>query len=146
MDSTKRKLTFVDIMSVTRSLMGLMVQFVCYFCMSYNTPLLTTHLDDLGFSPAFMGLSLVSVSISYGTMITCVPCLTRMISKRGCIMIGMIIMNVGINITGWFNRGDWRLTAFFTIMGLIIFGGGAALVTIPIMPEILESIESSPKF
>jgi len=93
-----------------------------------------------------MGISLVAVSISYGIMITCVSCLTKKMSKRGLIFIGMIIMNVGINITGWTNRGDLRLTAFFTIMGLMIFGGGAALVTIPIMPEILEAIESSPKF
>lgn len=109
--------------------------------MSYNTPLLTTHLDSLGFSPAFMGISLIAVSISYGSMITCVPILTKKMSKRGCIMTGMVIMNVGINITGWFNRGDWRLTAFFTILGLVIFGGGCALVTIPVMPEILESVE-----
>lgn len=33
---------------------------------------------------------------------------------------------------------------WFSIIGMILFGFGSAMVTIPIMPEILEAIEEHP--
>ena len=33
--------------------------------MSYNTPLLTNHLINEGFSPSFTGLAMISVSIAF---------------------------------------------------------------------------------
>lgn len=100
-------LTFFDIIRIPRSAFGLAVQFVCYFAISFNTPLFTTHLDSLGFSPSFVGLILVLLAISYGAMISMVDCVTEKYSKRGAICFGLIIQNIGINITGWDNCGNW---------------------------------------
>jgi len=42
--------------------------------------------------------------------------------------------------------GNWHLTVLFTIVGLVLFGCGMAMVTIPVMPEILEGIEEHPNW
>ena len=51
-----------------------------------------------------------------------------------------------MNITGYSYKDNWQYTLVFTILGLILFGCGAALVTIPLMPEILEGIEDHPRW
>jgi len=128
-------------MSVPRSIMGFFVQFFFFFSMSGNLPLISTHLAELGFSPAFIGFGVVLVSIIFGFMIPISIKFTEKISKRGCILIGLVLMSIGISVMGIDNQGKWRLTAIFSILGLTIFGSSIALVAIPLMPEILESIE-----
>ena len=44
----KVQLTIKDIIYVPRAGFGLLVQFICYFVMSFNTAILNTHLDDVG--------------------------------------------------------------------------------------------------
>ena len=119
---------------------------MCYFCISFNTPLLTTHLDGEGFSPAAMGFFLMVVSISYGGTIFCIDFLTNRFSKRGVVFFGMILQNLGINLTGFNSLGHWQMTMLFTIMGLIIFGIGTAMITIPLLPEILDAIDENPRW
>lgn len=54
-----------DVIIVPRAGFGLLVQFICYFVMSFNTPILNTHLDDVGYSPVFFGFAMTSVSFCY---------------------------------------------------------------------------------
>jgi hypothetical protein len=46
-------------------------------------------------------------------------------------------------ITGLDEVNYWYNPGFFAIFGLCIFGFGTAMVTIPVMPEILEGIEQN---
>lgn len=87
----------------------------------------------------------MTVSVAYGATISFIGHITSRYSKRGVVFFGLVIQNVGINVTGFDNRGDWKLTVGFTLLGLVLFGVGTAMVTIPIMPEILEAIEEHPK-
>ena len=43
------------------------------------------------------------------------------------------------NVKGWYNPG------FFALIGLSIFGFGTAMVTIPVLPEILDAVEENEK-
>lgn len=72
--------------------------------------------------------------------------LTEKISKRGSIFIGLVLMTIGINCSGIDNQGEWRYTVLYVIIGNTFLGLSIALVAIPVMPEILESIEEDPKF
>ena len=44
-------------------------------------------------------------------------------------------------ISGFDGTRNWVNPAFYTIIGLIFFGIGMSMVTIPLIPEILEAIE-----
>lgn len=56
----------------------------------------------------------------------------------------MIIQIIGITISGIEKVEDFYNPGIFAIIGLVIFSLGMALVTIPVMPEILDAIEDEP--
>lgn len=49
-------------------------------------------------------------------------------------------------ITGFDKMGYWYNPGFFSIFGLIIYGFGMSAVTLPVMPEILDGIETESRF
>lgn len=69
-------LSFCDIMAIARSSLGLFAQFICYFGISFFSPLINSHLDDLGYSPAFLGLTLVIVTLAYSMTIVIIDYIT----------------------------------------------------------------------
>lgn len=66
---------------------------------------------------------------------------TSKVSKRGCIFIGLTMQATGIVISGQGSLFNYGNAGIFAIIGLTIFGFGTTFVTIPIMPEILDSID-----
>lgn len=138
-----RQLTFCDILQVTRSAFGFMVQFIIYLSMSFNTPLISNHLSRVGYSPMFTGFSMASVSIAYMASMPLVFKLLQTMSRRGVILIGLILITVGMLVTGLDKVYNFENPGVFTLIGLAIYGFGFAMISIPVMPEILEGIESS---
>mmetsp|Transcript_11514 Transcript_11514/g.17353 ORF Transcript_11514/g.17353 Transcript_11514/m.17353 type:complete len:134 (+) Transcript_11514:905-1306(+) len=109
--------------------------------MSYNTPLLSNHLNDIGYTPTFFGFGMVIVSICYASSFKVVRFLTTYMSKRGVLFVGLLMQSSGVLITGTDGLSNWYNPGFFVVVGLIIFGFATAMVTIPVMPEILDAIE-----
>ena len=122
-----------------------MVQLVSYFAMSFNVPLISNHLNSEGYSPMFTGFSMASVSIAYMISMPLVFKMTDCISRRGVIFIGLVLLVNGILITGLDHIYSFVNPGLFTLVGLAVFGFGFAFISIPVMPEILESIEESDK-
>ena len=46
-------------------------------------------------------------------------------------------------ISGFDGVYNWVNPVFYSIIGLIFFGIGMAMVTIPLVPEILEAVEEN---
>ena len=138
-----RQLNLCDVLQVTRSAFGFMVQFVIYLSMSFNTPLLSNHLNQVGYSPMFTGFSMASVSIAYMASMPLVFKLLEVMSRRGVMFIGLVLITIGMLVTGLDKIYSFENPGAFTLIGLAIYGFGFAKITIPVMPEILEAIETS---
>jgi len=136
-----RVLKFGEITGVTRAGFGLMVQLLTYLVMSFNVPLISNHLTAEGYSPAFTGVSMAAVSITYIAAMPFVFYLSDRISRRGVILIGLTLLLNGMLITGLDKIYSFSNPGAFTIIGLSVFGFGFAQISIPVMPEILEAIE-----
>jgi len=93
-----------------------------------------------------MGLSMASVSITYMMSMPIVFFLTKRISKRGVLFIGLSLQTIGVIVSGTEKLNSFENPGFFSLVGLAIFGIGMGFVTIPVMPEILDSIEEDPRF
>ena len=126
--------------------MGFMVQFLAYFVMSFNTPLLGNHLTEKGYSPVFMGSSMITASLCYIISMVIVSSLTRKMSKKGVLCIGLAFQTIGCLISGMDQFNNWYNPGFFTISGITLIGLGMGMSLIPVMPEIIEGIESHPRF
>ena len=59
------------------------------------------------------------------------------------LFLGLLFQSSGVLITGTDELSTWYNPGFFVIFGLIIFGFATAMVTIPVMPEILDAIEEA---
>ena len=109
--------------------------------MSFNTPLISNHLTEQGYSPIFTGFSMASVSISYCVSLPIVFKMIESFSRRGVIFIGLALLVIGTLITGLDKIYSFENPGAFTLAGLAIFGFGFAMISIPVMPEILDAIE-----
>ena len=88
-----------------------------------------------------MGFSMASVSITYMLSMPLVFKMTKVISKRGVLFIGLFLQMLGVIVSGTEKLHDFENPGVFTLIGLAIFGIGMGMVTIPVMPEILDAIE-----
>jgi MFS family permease len=134
-------LSFFDVISVMRCLMGLLVQFLAYFVMSFNTPLISNHLDQSGYSPIFMGASMITASVCYIVSMPLTSSLKKRMSKKGVLFIGLSLQSIGVMISGIDQIENWYNPGFFSLFGISCIGLGTGCAMIPIMPEILEGIE-----
>ena len=114
---------------------------MAYFVMSYDTPLLTDHLDQLDYSPIFLGSPMILGSLSYIASMPVSTLLKKRMSKKGVLFIGLTLQSTGVIITGIDQINNWSNPLFFSILGCSLVGIGSGLALIPIMPEILEGIE-----
>lgn len=127
-----------------------MIQFFMYFILGFNTPILNSHLDELGFGPLFLSLTIATVAVFYAIMIPFVNVLTRKMEKRGILFLGLISVMTGTLISGIESDiqdevEKQKQVSVAVIAGLALFGCGFAMVTIPVMPEIIETIENDEK-
>ena len=58
-------LSFFNVMSVPRSAFGLLIQFNSYMIISYNTPILTTHIIEMDYSATFTSIAMVGSAIAF---------------------------------------------------------------------------------
>ena len=102
-----------------------------------------THANDQGYSPSYSSIVMCTVALTYVLISFFVTDLYQIISKRGVMFIGLVLAVSGIMTTGIIVIGSLHSITFFIITGLAGFGLGFALVTIPILPEMLDGIEES---
>ena len=115
---------------------------MCYFIFSYNIPILNSHmLKDEGYEPIFVGFLMTYTAFCYACGLPLEQLLTSKVTKRGCIFIGLCMQSAGVVISGQSSVLHYGNAGIFAIVGLTIFGFGTTFVTIPAMPEILDSIE-----
>lgn len=96
----KRQLSLLQILSVVRSFYGLIIQILAYFILAFNTPILNTHLDKIGYSPKFISATITVVAICYALSIPIVQILTKIINKRGILFMGFVVCTTGMLFTG----------------------------------------------
>ena len=130
-----------QIFSVLRSFMGFACQFLVYFVVSYNTPLLSLHVNEVGLSPNFMAISLACTSLCFALCMPVEQKLTNYLPKRGILVMGLAIQTIGAYLLGVEGIYHWYNPGLFIMIGSCFFGFGMALITLPVMPEILEAIE-----
>ena len=83
------------------------------------------------------------VALTYALTIPLVNVMVKSMNKRGVLLIGIVLTIVGTLFTGLESKLDFHYTSAFVLLGTAVFGIGFAMVTIPVMPEILEAVEEN---
>ena len=110
--------------------------------LQFLAPNLAVHIASYGYSAEVVGVSYGIPGILFAITCPFVHKLTQRVERRGVILVGwmMIILAMlmlgGTNwIPGFYNNSD------LIFVGLMIIGLSAGMVSIPILPEMLEAVE-----
>ena len=75
-----------------------------------------------------------------------VTSMTTKLTKRCVLAMGLFIVASGVYISGRETILHWDYVPAFVLLGIGIFGCGMAMITIPVIPEILEGIEHDKRY
>ena len=128
-------------MGTKRAGFAMVLVFVTYFVQSANTPMLNTYLDEEGYRPIMLGIGFAIVCVCYTLSMPCIEIFKVRVTKRGIMVLGLFLQAIGMFITGIEQVKSFHNPGAFALLGMIIYGFGLGMVTIPVMPEILEGIE-----
>ena len=107
---------------------------------SYFIPLLSTHLTQENYSPIFNGGILIIAAFFSALSMPFVLKMLKVMPKRVVMYIGFIVSVIAFMIMG-LDSMVGKSRTYFTVIGAIIFGVGYIILCIPVMPELIESIE-----
>ena len=94
-----------------------------------------------GFSPAFIGMSFAVPGVIYAGLSPLMYLLTEKLPKRAVILIGILLMSVGMFFVGTSKSLGLENSPVMIMLGLAIIGAAAGMISIPVLPEMLEAIE-----
>ena len=98
-------------------------------------------MNKYGFSPAFIALCFAVPGIIYAALCPLLYLLTERMLKRGVIIIGIVLMSIGMFCVGTSKYFGLENNPAMIMLGLMILGCSAGMVSIPVLPEMLEAIE-----
>jgi sugar phosphate permease len=103
---------------------------------------LAVHLHWYGYSQEQIGVAYGIPAILYATMCPFMYLLTQRMKKRGIILIGFIQITIAmLMIGGSDSLFEFQKQPVFIFVGLCLLGLSAGMITIPVLPEMLEAIE-----
>ena len=104
-------------------------------------PAFSVHMTKYGFSPAFIGFCFAVPGIIYAALSPLMYLFTERLPKRAVIIIGIVLMSIGMFFVGTSKSLGLENNPALIILGLIIIGVAAGMISIPVLPEMLEAIE-----
>ena len=94
-----------------------------------------------GFSPAFIGVCFAVPGIIYAAISPLMYLFTERLPKRAVILIGIMMMSLGMFFVGTSKSIGLENNPALILLGLMIIGASAGMISIPVLPEMLEAIE-----
>ena len=94
-----------------------------------------------GFSPAFIGVCFAIPGVIYAALSPIMYLFTEKLPKRAVILIGIVLMAIGMFFVGTSKTLGLENNPAMIILGLMIIGASAGMISIPVLPEMLDSVE-----
>lgn len=104
-------------------------------------PSVSVHLTKYGFSPGFTALCFAVPGVIYAALSPIMYLFTERLPKRAVILIGIVLMSIGMFFVGTSKTLHLENSPVMIMLGLMIIGAAAGTISIPVLPEMLESIE-----
>ena len=104
-------------------------------------PAFSVHMVKYGFSPAFIGFCFAVPGVIYAAISPLMYLFTERLPKRAVILIGIFMMSIGMFFVGTSKSLGLENNPAMIILGLMIIGAAAGMISIPVLPEMLEAID-----
>ena len=107
----------------------------------FLAPSFSVHMVKFGFSPAFIGVCFAIPGVIYAALSPIMYLFTEKLPKRAVILIGIVLMAIGMFFVGTSKTLGLENNPAMIILGLMIIGASAGMISIPVLPEMLDSVE-----
>jgi len=116
--------------------------------MQYYAPYLALELLKQDYTPGAIAFIYGIPAIVYAICMVYLPDIVYRYHFRAFIIMGYIAMGVAALLVGGLIKfdGEWKLNYVWSVLGLILMGISAAMISVPVFPELIESIEVVEKF
>ena len=135
------EIKFGHLICIPRFFFGLVSQILVTASIQFMAPAFSVHMQRYGFTPGFIGICFAIPGVIYAALSPLMYLFTQKLPKRAVIMIGIILMSVGMFFVGTSKTLSLENSPTMIILGLMIIGLAAGMISIPVLPEMLEAIE-----
>lgn len=112
----------------------------------YLAPNLAIHLQYYGYTASQIGCAYGIPAILYACTCPFMYLLTQRMRKRGIILIGFIMITLAMAMIGGSDQlFEFQKQPVFLFLGLCIIGLSSGMISIPVLPEMLEAVEEDPE-
>jgi len=126
---------------IARFFFGLVSQVLVTASIQFMAPAFSVHMQKYGFSPAFIGCCFAVPGIIYAALSPLMYLFTDRLPKRAVILIGIVLMSIGMFFVGTSKSLGLENNPAMIILGMMMVGAAAGMISIPVLPEMLEAIE-----
>ena len=104
-------------------------------------PIMALHLEEFGYHTLFIGFSFAIPTLIYASTAPMIYLLTERFKKTAVIFMGYSLICLSLFFIGPSKLLGFYNSPAYIYLGLSIMGFGAGMITIPIMPEMIDSVE-----
>ena len=104
-------------------------------------PTLALHLEQFGYTAVFIGFSFAIPTLVYASTSPLIYILTARFRKPAVILFGYALTSLGIFLVGTSKLIGIYNSPAFIILGLAIMGFGCGMIIIPVLPDMIDSVE-----
>ena len=137
----KEEIRITRLLCIARFFFGLVSQILVTSSIQFMAPAFSVHMVKYGFSPAFVGICFAVPGVIYAALSPLMYLFTERLPKRAVILIGILLMSIGMFFVGTSKSLGLENNPAMIILGLMIIGAAAGMISIPVLPEMLEAIE-----
>mmetsp|Transcript_23369 Transcript_23369/g.31307 ORF Transcript_23369/g.31307 Transcript_23369/m.31307 type:complete len:236 (+) Transcript_23369:601-1308(+) len=135
------EIRITHLLCIARFFFGLVSQVLVTSSIQFMAPAFSVHMSKYGFSPAFIGFCFAVPGLIYAALSPLMYLFTERLPKRAVILIGILMMSIGMFFVGTSKSLGLENNPAMIILGLMIIGAAAGMISIPVLPEMLEAIE-----
>jgi MFS family permease len=133
----------MKLFSISRFVFGLLSQAIVTGSIQFLSPNLSLHLRTFGYEPEFISLAFCIPSLIYACITPFICLITARFSKRLVIISGITLLGIANFFIGTSELFGAQNDSDMILLGLCLVGVAASTITIPVLPEMLESVEQN---
>ena len=137
-----KKIHIKDLCRVPMFVLGICAQILVFGGVAFSQPTLALHLDTYeGFTKFWIGMYFAIPAIAYIVNTLLVSSYCKVFSRRGVIFFGLACFSISIFLLGTSPMLGIIDNPKTILTGLILLGFSAAMISIPLIPEVISSVE-----
>lgn len=137
-----KEIPFKELCRVPMFLCGVLAQVLVFGGVAFGQPTLALHLASYeGFTNFWIGMYFAMPAVAYIVNTLCVASYCKVLSRRGVIFVGLALFSMGLYLAGTSPMLGVKDSPSIILTGLMLVGFSAAMITIPLVPEVIHSIE-----